>query len=202
MNKEILISYAEAYSSFLFRTSGVKISKIRAVYLFGSVARGDYDEDSDVDIFVDCDEKNEKNLSKLAKIALKNFYESEEGKKYGLLGVKNEINVKCGNMKTWELASSVRADGIILYSSSVVPLFTKFYLLELKTISDVTKRNKIVRKLAGRNETARVEKGLVEMIGGEVLDSRHYIIPATNILAVTRILSKENALFEMREIWM
>jgi hypothetical protein len=72
----------------------------------------------------------------------------------------------------------------------------------MKPVKDIAKRNKIIRKLVGRKEKNRKERGIVEQIGGQVLDSRHYITPAEKITTVTRVLSKEKAIFEIREIWM
>lgn len=196
-----MVSYAQAFVSFLFRTPGIKLENIKSLYLFGSVARGDFDEQSDIDIFINVD-KNEKEISKFSKIALKNFYGSAECKKYRLLGITNPINVKCGDVKKWELFSSIKTEGIILYSSSTSPLFKKYFLIEMKPVKDIAKRNRVIRKLVGRKEANRTEKGLVEQIGGQILDSRHYIVPAESISSVTRLLSKENALFEIREMWM
>lgn len=201
MNRELHISYAQAFVSFLFRTPGLDAGKIRSVYLFGSVARGDFDESSDVDVFLDTG-KDEKDILKFSGIALKNFYRSEECRKFRLLGIANRISVKCGNVRRWKLLGSVKSEGIVLYSASTSPFFRKYFLLEIKTIKNVARRNRIVRRLSGRKETKRKEIGLVEQIGGEILDSRHYIIPAEKIVAVTPVLSRENALFEIREIWM
>lgn len=201
LNKEIMISYACAFLSFLFRNPGIKTSEIKSVHLFGSVARGDFDEDSDVDIFITV-EKNEKDVLKTARIALKNFYRSEECKKFRLLGIENPISVKCGDIKKWDLFDAIKKEGITLYSSSAFPLFRKYFLVEMKPLKDVAKRNRIIRKLVGRKETGRKEKGFIEQTGGQVLDSRHYVVPADNISAVARILSKESAPFEIREIWM
>ena len=82
------------------------------------------------------------------------------------------------------------------------PLFRKYFLVEMKTTKDIAKRNRIIRKLAGRREKDRKEMGFVEQVGGEIIDSRHYIVPAEKISDVARIFSRENALFEIREVWM
>ena len=63
LNKEELLAYTYNYLSYLFRS---KTTLINQVILFGSVARGDFDENSDVDIFIDVDSKNEKEMNKIA----------------------------------------------------------------------------------------------------------------------------------------
>ncbi len=182
--------------------TGVKSEKIRSIYLFGSVARGDFDEESDVDIFIDTVENREKDVEKLSHRALFYFYRSDEYKKFKLMGVKNQIKIKCGDITRWDLFTAISSEGLLLYSSTTSDLFTKYFLVVLQPINDIAKRNRVIRQLVGRNEAHRRERGLIEEIEGSVLDARHYIVPAHQIGRVTRILSKENAVFELREIWM
>lgn len=200
MNRELILSYSEAFLSFLFRSTRIKMRDIRSVYLFGSFARGDYDKDSDVDIFIDAE--NEGEVDRMVRLSAKKFYQTEECRKFRLLGIENSFSVKCGNIMEWDLRDAVMSEGIVLYSSSASPSMRKYFLLEIKTINNVSKRNRIIRKLSGRREAMRKEKGIAEEMGGIILDSRHYIIPAESIASITKILSKENALFGMREIWM
>ncbi|MBI2971987.1 MAG: nucleotidyltransferase domain-containing protein [Candidatus Aenigmarchaeota archaeon] len=202
MNREILISYALAFASFLFRQPEIKAGMIKSVYLFGSVARGDFSKESDVDIFIDIDKKNEHAIAKSVNKTMQNFLHSEEMKKFLLLGIENEINVKYGDVKEWELYSSIQSEALVMFSSSVSSFHMKHFLVEIKPIRSVAKRNRVVRKLAGRRERGREDKGLVIIHGGVVLDSRHYIIPAEKINEVLPIFSKEKVLYELREVWM
>ena len=59
MRKDDLISYTQDFISLLFQNldSGL----IRSIVLFGSVSRGDFDKESDIDLFIDLfDESKEK----------------------------------------------------------------------------------------------------------------------------------------------
>ena len=58
--KNELIAYAMDFSSYLLS----KVSDIDKIILHGSVARGDFDEDSDIDLFIDCDEKLNKKIKR------------------------------------------------------------------------------------------------------------------------------------------
>lgn len=201
LNRGLLISYAIAFVSFLMRQPEIKTNMIKSVYLFGSVARGDFSAKSDIDIFIDTDKKNEDLLAKITKKSAKNFLNSDERKKFLMLGVKNEINVKYGDVKEWELYSSIKSEALVLFSSSVTPFFKKHFLVEVKPISNIAKRNKIIRKLIGRKEKYRKETGLVSVSGGIVIDSRHFIIPAETLKDILPIFSKERVLYELREVW-
>lgn len=197
-----MLSYTQAFASFLFRTPGIKADKIKSIFVFGSVARGDFDKESDVDIFIHTEKANEKEITKHAKIALAKFYRSDEYEKFRILGIINPISIKCGDARKWQLFNSIKHEGIVIYSSSISPFFSKHFLVEVKPISDIAKRNKIIRKLAGRKEKGRKERGAIELMGGSVLDSRHYIIPAERLTEITKIFSKEKVFYELREVWM
>lgn len=201
MNRGLLISYAIAFVGFLMRQPEIN-GMIRSVYLFGSVARGDFGKESDVDVFIDTENKNEEAVAKAAKKAMKFFLQSEERRKFTLLGVKNEISVKYGDVKEWELYSSIKGEALVLFSSSISSFFRKHFLVEIKPISVTAKRNKVIRRLAGRKEKGRKEKGLVTLSGGTVIDSRHYVIPAESLNDILSLLSKEKVLYGLREIWM
>ena len=53
MNRNKLISLSMNFSSFLVGQMDVK-----SVILFGSVAKNNFDDESDIDIFVECNEKD------------------------------------------------------------------------------------------------------------------------------------------------
>lgn len=202
LNRELLISYAVAFVSFLMRQPELGGGVVRSIYLFGSVARGDFTQDSDVDVFIDTERENEPVLASAVKKATKNFLHSDERKKFLVLGIRNEMDVKYGNVKEWDLFTSIQKEALVLFSSSVSVFFRKHFFVEVKPIANIAKRNKVIRALAGRKERNRKERGLVSSMGGTVIDSRHYFIPAEKVGAVTQLFAKEKVLYELREMWM
>ena len=198
MNRELLISYAYSFVSFLFADPKIHEAKIKTIYLFGSVARGDFDRDSDIDIFIDSESKG---IGKLAEMTVSKFLKSDEGKKFRLMGIENEIKIMHGDIKEWELYESVKNDGLILYSSSVSEGLNSFFLVTVEPISEITKRNRVMRKLVGRKEKHYKGGGLVEDLGGEVLDSRVFLIPTEKIKKVLTIFSKEKVNYKIKKMW-
>ena len=149
IERESLISYAMSFASFLLDSKiGTKISKI---ILFGSVARGDFDEASDIDIFVDTNAKIEKDVDRLMTL----FMSSKTYEAWKLKGVKNDISVKTGYLEKWSLRREIISSGILLYGKyNELPKNAKYYemikidLKKFKTSDQV----RIWRKLYGYRE--------------------------------------------------
>src|SRR3989344_9002901 len=99
---------------------------------------------------------------------------SENCKKFRLLGIENSISVKCGELKKWDISDPIKKEGIVIHSTSLSYGLRKHFLLKIDPIKNIAKRNRIIRKFFGRNELKRKESGIVELIGGTVIDSRHY----------------------------
>src|SRR3989338_7278541 len=93
MNK--LVAYAMHFASFLVE-HGVKARKI---VLFGSVASGEFDRESDIDVFVDADKTEGKTV-----LGLLSSFEKTFGEKWRLKGIANQLSVTAGdlNSKEWE----------------------------------------------------------------------------------------------------
>ena len=97
MKQETLIGMVYDFMSLL--VSRIPLGRIRGVYLFGSVARGDFDESSDIDVFVDTSYQIEKDVQD----ALKSFGTTQRVK-WHPKQVKQDIKVVCGNLtsETWK----------------------------------------------------------------------------------------------------
>ncbi len=195
-NRHVLIAYGAAYASYVLRDSGAPQADIRTIYLFGSVARGDFDRDSDIDVFIDLREKEG-----IAARALKRFLASEEREKFRLMGVTQEIKPMEGKLAEWELKESVEKDGIVLYSAAAAAGLRPYSLLTLEPVSPVAKRNRVLRALAGRREKNFRGVGLVQQLGGETVDSRVFLLPAEETQKVLAVLSREKANYKTKKVW-
>jgi len=201
LNKYFLISYAMEFVSFMLRSEELEQEKIKSVILFGSVARGDFGRDSDIDIFVDLyDLGNKDQVKEEAERRLKNFYKSDSFEKWELRGIDNEINLKIGDLDNWKLKDSIISDGISLYSSyKEVPEGDHFVLFTFKPIKPVKKRNRVIRKLFGRND--HPSKGLVEEMKGKKLTPRSFVVPRKNMEEVKEILDNNDVDYSFYQLY-
>ena len=202
MDRETLISYANAFVSFLLDT---EISKnIDKIILFGSVARGDFDEESDIDIFID----TLKDIGGGVERILNLFMESETYNKWKLRGIKNEISIKTGKLEEWALRRDVISNGIILYGKyNELPEDVKYYLM-IKVRFEKMERNtkiKLWRKLYGYRQKIGQKKyettGLVNELGGKKLERSLLLIPMEKKNEIIKFLNKNKLSYTVNEIW-
>lgn len=190
-----LISYASSFASFFIAHADLK--KVRDILLFGSVARMEAGTKSDVDIFIDgtiSEEEAEKLLDR--------FYETEEYRKWKLLGVENDIKVMAGNLKEWELYDSVVADGIVLYGPyRKMPSNTRaMVLFSWEEIKPNANRVLFNKRLFGFNHYGKRYKGILETYDGKKIGKGAVLVPKKHYKEVLDLLRKHKVSCRMREV--
>jgi len=203
VNQYTLIGYALNFASFLLDSaSGKKINKI---ILFGSVARGDYTAESDVDIFVDAQSVLSNEIEK----SLSLFYASQAGNIWKLKGVKNEISLKVGNLAKWKLRREIISSGIMLYGKyTELPEHADPYLL-IRIIDMGTKKTsrqvKIWRRLYGNTQKIGskiyYQKGIIEEDGGKKIGKAVLLIPMSKRRRILDFLGKNKIKYQLHELW-
>ena len=199
MKKSDLISYACSFVSFLIK----KKPKIERVILFGSIASGDFDNESDIDIFVDTSH------SKKEIRAILDLYEkSEENKKYRLEGISNHISLKVGNLEEWGIKRSIIAGGIMLYGPyQELPKGLHHYALFV--VSSPLKQRKeqirVWRILYGYTQKVgnkRYKKeGLIRGLSGKKITRGAFIIPFEKSSEVIKLLKNQKVKHSIYEIF-
>ena len=200
MKRENLISYAANFVSFLLDQFQTDIDKI---VLFGSVARGDFDDESDIDLFVDTKKEIQKDVLK----TLSFFRMSETQKKWELKGLKNELSIKVGDLNKWKLKRDILTDGIILYGKfKELPDTVEYYLLIKPSFKKFSRSKKVSlwRSLYGYSQKTNSKtyktKGIVNEVDGKRIESG-IIIKMTNKKQVLDFLNKEKISYTVNEIW-
>ena len=202
LSRESLISYAMNFAAFLVDSkAGEKINKI---ILFGSVAREDFTEESDIDLFIDADKKLEKEIEKIFTL----FRSSQTYKTWELKGLKNELSLKVGNLKKWGLRREVISSGIVLYGKhSELPEKAVYYLMittDLKK-KKTAQQMKIWRKLYGYKQKIGKKvyesKGLLEEAGGRKLGKAIILIPMEKRKEILQFLNKNKVTYTVNELW-
>ncbi|MBU0930050.1 MAG: nucleotidyltransferase domain-containing protein [Nanoarchaeota archaeon] len=196
-----LISYGLDFTSFLLQNLGEENRKIKQIILFGSVARGEASENSDIDIFIDV--LDEKLAEKIEKIE-ERFYDSIKVKKYWtLLGIKNEINCSIGKLEEWkDLQQSILVDGITFFGKYMRKIKTKpYYLFIIGSKKNRNKNMSIWRSLYGYtqkiNKKIYKKNGLVKEYNGEKLARGVFTIPIENSQKIVSFLKKNGLKYTM-----
>lgn len=197
-----LIAYGMHFASFIVE-NGIKV---RRLLLFGSVASGEFDKESDVDIFVDTDKREANNVTSLLRSFEKTF-----GEKWKLKGIGNRISVTVGdlNSKEWEdLRRTVQSYGIVLYSKyNEPPKNIQPYLLFKLNFKKMSRSSKVSlwRKLYGYTQKVGKKsyksRGLLESLGGVRIEKGVIIIPAAHSSDLKGFLRKNKVSYSLVEMW-
>ncbi|PIN88443.1 hypothetical protein COU61_04900 [Candidatus Pacearchaeota archaeon CG10_big_fil_rev_8_21_14_0_10_35_13] len=199
-NREDMITYAMSFLSHSLR----KITGIKEVIIYGSSVRGEADNGSDLDLFFDINRKeDEEEMKKTINEEIKMFYKTRTYNDWKLKGISNRISAKVGILNEWKLKRSIMSEGISLYSRfketpKEIEPFTQF---QIEPIRDITKRNKIMRRLFGRKENNMNTEGMIKKVGGRKLSPTTFIIPSQHCNEVIRILNEERIKYQLFEFW-
>lgn len=202
MNKQsqLAISYAQNALSFLFLDK-ILSGAIERVYLFGSAVRSELDEESDIDLFIECAKHHIDTVEKHSKAALNIFYDSQDYVKWQKLQFKYPLSIMVGVLKEWELHLSIVAEGILLYSRKAeLVLGKREILFTLQLPKDKATYLRCARTLFGRTEKQFRDKGLIGQIQGKRLSSSVFIVPQDALYRCIEYLSKEKIQYSFREI--
>ncbi|MEK6887707.1 MAG: nucleotidyltransferase domain-containing protein [Candidatus Aenigmatarchaeota archaeon] len=173
--------------------------KPKYIILFGSVARGDADSDSDIDIFIESDDKKE--IEGLGK----NF-ELTKGNSWKLKGADNPVSVVVGNLEKHPMRREIESYGIVIYG-----LYKKFgkeaipYSLFALDFLNVKAKANIWRKLYGYSQKVGqkkyISRGLVGKLGGKKIERGVVLIPSEHSKEFVQYLRKNKIIFKVHEIW-
>lgn len=203
MQRNELVSYAMSFAAFLLRESHVS-ENISKIILFGSVARGDFDKESDVDIFVDTNLQD-----RIIQKQLDLFNKSKIKEIYNLKGIKNEIVLKIGSLDKWRgLRESIAEDGIALYGKyeekpKQLNHFTLFRISVEKRI--FSSKVRIWRKLYGYKqkvgEKVYESKGLLQGLSCVRLSNGIFLAPFAHRQKIIDFLDKNKVSYEMFDVY-
>lgn len=173
-----LVSYAMDFSSFLMQNIKEK-DRIKNIILFGSVARGESNKESDIDLFIDI--INEDKIEEESNKILKDFYNSTKFKNYWkLFNTKNKIKLTIGKLDEWEdLKNSIISNGLSLYGKyQEIPAKGKnMALFFLENIKPNIKRVTLNKKIFGYKHSGKFYNGMLQKYGGIKLGKGSIIIP-------------------------
>ena len=194
-----LISYAMDCASYILSKS----KYIDKVILHGSVARGDFDEKSDVDLFIDT--KNKK-LEKTINNLLDKYYKTKRFKEWELKGINKSISIIVGdlNSKEWKgLKRAIINTGIILYGKykSNVEKVYQYTLFSFENIKPDKKRIAVFRKLFGFKSGKKKYSGLAHKIGATRISKGTILVPAERVQEIQKYFQEKKVNFKLYDLW-
>ncbi len=200
MKQNQLISYAYSFISFLLRNAREElINNISRIILFGSTVIGTFTKNSDVDLFIELIEENEKDQEELEKFK-EEFKKSLVYKKlWKLLGITNDISLTIGKLKDFpSLKESMEKYSITLFQRGI---FEKggeeAYIVFWKT-TEKAKYMKLKRYLFGYEKGGKIYKGKINF---KIAGKNFIIVNKTNFWEIYNFLKKNKIEFNFRKIF-
>lgn len=204
--QEELRMYAIAAAHFIVANIPDWLDKINSVILFGSVAQGRVDKDSDIDLFFDTNirEKQRNKLRPKIRKLISQFRMSQEALKFKLKGISNEISFFVGNLEEWsDLKKSISATGIVLYGKyrgETTKTGLKHHLLVFWK-AEGKKRTAFLNKLYGYKIKGKKYSGLIERRKGIKIGKSAAMMPVESKDVFFKTLEKYNINYSVIEVF-
>ena len=178
MERNEIIAYAMDFASYLIS----KVNGINRIILHGSVARGDFDEESDIDLFIDIFDKK---IEKKIKAAEEVYYKTNSYKEWKLKGISNELSLIIGKLDSneWkDLKRAIMNTGIILYGKYTAEnKDAKHYVLfSFENIKPESKRVAFFRKLFGFKIRKKTYQGMADKLNARKIGKGAIVVPIEN----------------------
>jgi len=194
-----LIANALDFVSFLVENN----QKVDRAILFGSVVSNEFDDESDIDIFIDTDDKEE-NINNLL-----NEYDKSRGENWKFKGIVNQISLKIGRLSKWpKLQRSIQSNGLLLYGNyNEVPEKIQNYEMFIVNFSELKRAEKvrIWRKLYGYSQKVGNKEyktqGLIKELEGKRLERGIIAIPSKNSKQLRDFLNSHKIKYKIIEVW-
>ncbi|MBI2135617.1 nucleotidyltransferase domain-containing protein [Candidatus Woesearchaeota archaeon] len=209
-SQNIIFAYLYDFISMLLERKEV-ISNLDMIILFGSMARGDFDDKSDIDLFIEIKNLSHKNtFEKAVKEVISNFDIKSE-KTWGLKKKYFPIKPIIGrlNEPEWEeLHSEIISTGIVIYGKyEKNPSDLQHDALVSYSLNKIMQNKKMnfLRKMYGyKNKKGKmiyVQKGMAEELGAVKVTVNQIKVRVNNLKKVLDILKEFKIPYTVKEIW-
>jgi len=197
LQRNEMVAYALDFVSYLMS----KTNNIDRIILHGSISRGDFDEKSDVDLFIDTEE-SEKKINKI----VDNYYKTKKFREWELKGIKNTISCITGRLdsKEWEdLKRSIINTGIILYGKykAEAEKINQYVLFSFENIKPNKKRIAIFRKLFGFKTGKKEYSGMSRKIKAIKVGKGSLLVPIGHVSELKKYFQEKKVKVRLYDLW-
>ena len=209
MKRNEVLSYTYNFVSLLMD----KIeNELDSIILFGSVTRGDFDEKSDIDLFINVAQKvNIKRAQKIVNSAL-NEFEDIVLHSWSLRGINLPIKCVIGNLNsgTWSaLRREIISSGITVFGKyEKLPGNLKQSIIFSFQVSSLEPKDKVkvIRRLYGykskKKQKEYKHKGILEEVNGFKLNKSTIAAPIESYQKIYDFFRRNKVKSKVREVWM
>ena len=200
-----IFKYSIFASSYIISSlSEQEIKRLESVLLFGSVASGTANENSDIDLFFNVDLAKKQQLFLRAKLnkAAENFYLTNTALEFKVKGIENSISIKVGKLEEWEdLSQNISSNGIVLYKKYTgKPTGLKAYTL-LSWEKSGKSKGAVLNKFYGYRIGKKFYPGLLQKTKSEKIGMSSVMIPASSSRLFIEVLEKYKINYSRRDVW-
>jgi predicted nucleotidyltransferase len=176
LKNDLINAYAGSFASYLISNLGENGGYVNSVILYGSSARGEAREGSDIDVFVD----TSKDISKIIEKIASAYRSTKQSLWFRSQGINNDISIKSGKLSSWkDLHRSISSTGIVLWSRFVaekLPVGTRHRII-FYWDGIGKNRGAFLNKLYGFRAGNKRYAGLLEKWGGFRMGKSCVILP-------------------------
>lgn len=198
--KSKLLAYAIDFTSFLLER--INVNYIKKIILFGSVARDEASEESDIDLFVDA--ISNKSIEKEVKKIKEDFLKSKRYEDYWLLkGIRNDIKIMVGKLDEWkDLKNSIISNGITLYGKfeEIPKKGAHKTIFSWENIKPESNRVLLSKRLFGYRKGKKSYEGLIQKYSGERIGKGIIAVPLANANIFLKLFREMKIPVKIRKI--
>ncbi|MEK6959770.1 MAG: nucleotidyltransferase domain-containing protein [Nanoarchaeota archaeon] len=206
-----LIAVAMDFAAFLMSDTAIA-PDVHRIVLFGSVATGDCDEESDIDLFIETARQGKKRNGQ-AKSSIRKRLDlwnlSTRAEMWKAQGIRNELSLRIGALDEWkDIHRAIASHGILLYGKFIEPPkgLRQYALVSLRFPKlPPSGRVALLRTLYGYKQKAKGKvytfEGAVGSLGGVRLKRANVMMPIENAAKLYEFLRRKKISYLVREIW-
>ncbi len=208
MRQNEIFSYLYDFARFLMARLKEEPPEI---ILFGSTARGDFHKESDIDLFINLQNKKEqKEIERIVKKALMEF-ETAVSNSWRLKGIDLPLKVLVGDLDAprWSaLKREIISTGRVIYGryKELPQKLNPYYLLSFK-LTNLLPKNKVkfIRQMYGyksrKEHTVYCHAGAMQE-GGVRINQNTILTPGPQLNNFLSLFKQFKIKYQIREVWM